>query len=78
MIYDDDMRTIVEIPDHQLAAVAAACRREGISRAELVRRAVAAYTRRGEPSDAGDAFGLWRDRDEDGLAYQARLRAEWP
>ncbi len=24
-----------------------------------------------------DAFGLWKDMEEDGLAYQERLRNEW-
>ena len=23
------------------------------------------------------AFGLWKDREEDGLAYQLRMRDEW-
>lgn len=24
------------------------------------------------------AFGIWADRNEDGMAYQERMRAEWP
>ncbi len=24
-----------------------------------------------------DAFGLWKDRGQDGLAYQREIRAEW-
>lgn len=27
--------------------------------------------------DAGRAFGLWRGRALDGLAYERRLRREW-
>lgn len=71
------MRTIITLPDGQVEQLAALCRREGISRAEAVRRAVARYLeeRRLRPRD--DAFGIWRDREPDGLAYERRLRAEW-
>lgn len=72
------MRTIVELPDDQLAALALVCEREGISRAEAVRRAVHEFTRtRGAAPDGSAAFGLWRARRAGGLAYQRRLRAEW-
>ena len=75
--YDDVMRTIVELKEEQLEALAAICREEGISRAEAVRRAVAEYTARRASFDAGRAFGLWRGRGLDGLAYERRLRREW-
>jgi predicted transcriptional regulator len=53
---------------------------ENVSRAALVRRAIADLlkARRANKSDAIDAaLGLWSDREEDGLAYQERLRSEW-
>jgi hypothetical protein len=70
------MRTIVDIPEVQLQPIAEQCRRESISRAELVRRAIELYLeqRRGE---GGDVFGLWRDRGHDGVEYQRALRSEW-
>jgi hypothetical protein len=52
------------------------CKRRHISRAEAVRLAVAGFIEHEDVADDGSAFGLWRDR-EDGLAYEARLRAEW-
>ena len=69
------MRTIVDLPDEQLNALAEVCKRDQISRAEAVRRAVAAYleTRR---ADDASSFGLWRGR-ADGLEYQRALRDEW-
>ncbi|MEX2271157.1 MAG: ribbon-helix-helix protein, CopG family [Vicinamibacterales bacterium] len=70
------MRTIVELPEEQLEALDALCRREKISRAEGIRRAVAVLVRQ-RAAGAGRAFGLWRDRPEDGLAYQRRMRKEW-
>jgi hypothetical protein len=75
--YDDDMRTIIELPEDQLRDLAELCRRERISRAEAIRRAVAEYSRRRRAGDTRRAFGLWRDRRRDGLAYERRLRREW-
>lgn len=75
--YDDDMRTIVDLPEEQLDGLAEICRREGISRAEAVRRAVAAFLQDLAPIAVDDAFGLWRDRGFDGLEYERRLRVEW-
>lgn len=70
------MRTIIELPQEQLEALDALCRRDRISRAEAIRRAVAVLVHQ-RASGASRAFGLWRDRAEDGLAYQRRMRTEW-
>lgn len=71
------MRTIIELADLQVEALDALCRREGISRAEAIRRAVDAHVRRERERGPDPAFGLWADRREDGLAYERRLRREW-
>ena len=74
------MRTLVDIPDEQLAELNKLAEREKVSRAELVRRAVAemlASKRQAKGDGIEKAFGLWAGRDEDGLAYQERLRSEW-
>jgi len=74
------MRTLVDIPDEQLAELTRLAEREKVSRASLVRRAVAemlASKRKSRGDGIAAAFGLWADRDEDGLAYQERLRSEW-
>lgn len=76
--YDDViMRTIIDLPHDQLEALDGICRREQISRAEAIRRAVALLIREGGNLNPRAAFGLWKDRAEDGLAYQTRLRQEW-
>jgi len=41
-----------------------------------VRRAVADYLRQHKP-DEDAAFGIWKGRGEDGLAYQDAMRDEW-
>jgi len=71
------MRTIIELPGSQLEALDALCAREGISRAEAIRRAVAAHLEAHRAAAPDEAWGLWRGRGLDGLVYQAQLRAEW-
>ena len=71
------MRTIVSLPQEQIDALAEICRREQISRAEAIRRAIAGYARQQLPDRGGEAFGLWRDRGIDGLEYERRAREEW-
>jgi hypothetical protein len=73
------MRTIVEIPGGQLEGLDRHCKREGISRAEAVRRAVALLVGQ-EPPAGASAFGVWRGRrgaTADAVAYQRKLRSEW-
>jgi hypothetical protein len=70
------MRTIVDLPSSQLEALDTLCRREGISRAEAVRRAVGEHLER-HRADREGAFGLWRSRPVDSLEYERALRAEW-
>lgn len=70
------MRTLVDIPESQIQAIQALTERSKLSRAEIIRRAIAAYLERHQaPGD--EAFGLWQVQAEDGVAYQERVRAEW-
>ena len=71
------MRTIIELPEEQLTGLDGWCRREGISRAEAIRRAVAAMLAERSKGEAAGAFGLWRDRAADALAEQEKMRNEW-
>ncbi|KQZ71600.1 CopG family transcriptional regulator [Sphingopyxis sp. Root214] len=72
------MRFLADIPDDDIQWLDALAAEQGVSRAELVRRAVTAY-RADVSGDAIDnAFGIWRARDDigDGLKYQRRLRGK--
>ena len=71
------MRTIIDLPSDQLEALAEICRRDGISRAEAIRQAVAQHVQRERTDQASGAFGLWKNRPVDGLKYQRRVRREW-
>jgi metal-responsive CopG/Arc/MetJ family transcriptional regulator len=72
-----EMRTIVELPQEQIDALDGICRTEGISRAEAVRRAVALLVTERAAAAGRHAFGLWKGRGTDGVAYQRRVRGEW-
>ena len=71
------MRTIIELPQEQLTHLDAHCRRENVSRAEAIRRAIAAMLADRSKADAGRAFGIWSDRRADAAAELERLRDEW-
>ena len=78
------MRTIVDLPKSQLIPLAAIAQERGVSRAELVRQAVALLLKtQAPPKPAGmtrhRAFGIWKKHKDsaDAVDYQRRLRAEW-
>ncbi|HEY5793271.1 MAG TPA: CopG family transcriptional regulator [Chthoniobacterales bacterium] len=78
MIYDDViMRTIVDLPDEQVKALAAFCRAEGISRAEAVRRALTRLVDDQKGAQKEDSFGAWKERRFDSRRYVEELRREW-
>lgn len=75
------MRTIIELSEEQLARLAEVADREGISRAEAIRRAVdAAYADvavAGSRAAREAVFGLWKGRKIEALRYVDKLRDEW-
>lgn len=76
------MRTIVDLPETQIKALDSYRKREGISRAEAVRRAVEAFVPirgKGRFDFANHpAFGSSKGtRKEDSVKTVRRLREEW-
>jgi ribbon-helix-helix CopG family protein len=78
MITRDDiiMRTIVDLPQEQIRKLALFCRREKISRAEAVRRAVDRYLRGSPAGDLRSFFGASRTRGKISR-HVATFRREW-
>lgn len=70
------MRTIIDLPEHQITALADLCERENISRAEAVRRALDAMLAGEQARTRESAFGAWAPRG-DSRATVAALREEW-
>lgn len=70
------MRTLVNIPDRQIKDLEEICRIQDLSRAEVIRRAIAFYLE-SQKVEEWDVFGIWEGRGIDGLAYQNQMRTEW-
>jgi hypothetical protein len=70
------MRTIVDLSQEQIRKLALFCRREKISRAEAVRRAVDRFLRGSPASDLRAFFGASKTQG-DISRHVSRLRAEW-
>lgn len=79
------MRTIIDIPDEQIRALDHAGKKERVSRAEIIRRAVSSYLEKEKTlsADSIDRYhGFLKDvpgafGGVDGLEYQEKMRAEW-
>lgn len=71
------MRTLIDIDDRNVKRLDRLARSANRSRASMVREAIADYLEQHEAAEADGAFGLWRGRSIDGLAFQERARSEW-
>jgi metal-responsive CopG/Arc/MetJ family transcriptional regulator len=72
------MRISVDLPEEDVRRLDAIASRDGRSLAAEIREAVRAHLLRKTDTDWIDAaFGLWGDRETDGLEYQRATRAEW-
>lgn len=71
------MRTLIDIPEEDLKLLTQVAKKLSISRAEFVRRSVAASLAPHRKKMNHAAFGAWSGFQEDGLTYQDRMRAEW-
>jgi metal-responsive CopG/Arc/MetJ family transcriptional regulator len=73
------MRTIVNLPPEQIEALDQYGKAHGVSRAEVVREAVAAYLplpRKKGRFQNHPAFGSWKKKT-DSVAHVRKLRTEW-
>lgn len=69
-------RTIVDIPDAQLREIDRVRRVLRISRAEAVRRGLAAFLAQNDAVEA-DGYGLWRDGNVEARGLAESIRAKW-
>ena len=76
-MHDDAVRTIVDIPDEQLSALARLCAQQKISRAEAVRRAVDRLLKDSPTSGKDVGFGIWKHKRIDSRKFVDKLRSEW-
>lgn len=71
------MRTIIDIPRHILDGIDTLAKRDKISRAEAIRRAMTEYLEKRPSSRPNAAFGIWKKRKIDPLDYEDAVRREW-
>ena len=71
------MRTIIDLPDDQLEALGEICAQKKVSRAAVIRQAVAGYIQQSKANKSENAFGLWKKKNINALKYEDKLRAEW-
>jgi metal-responsive CopG/Arc/MetJ family transcriptional regulator len=71
------MRTIVDIPPEILEEIDEIAKREKISRAEAVRRAMTEFLQRRANRNPNAGFGIWKSKKIDALDYEDALRNEW-
>ena len=73
------MRTIVDIPDDQIKILNQMVQRKKVSRAEVIRQALASYIASDARAKKGykSAFGIWKKLKLDSVQYQQKLRSEW-
>jgi hypothetical protein len=76
-LHDDVMRTIIDLPQEQLAALARHCDVHRISRAEAVRRAVDRFLKECQPEEKDVGFGAWKGRKLNARAHVDNLRDGW-
>ncbi len=70
-------RILVDVTDSQLRELSAIVEAERRPRAAVLRDAIEAYIALHKTSAGDEAFGLWKERQVDGLDYQEKLRSEW-
>jgi metal-responsive CopG/Arc/MetJ family transcriptional regulator len=71
------VRTIIDVPKEVLDRLADIAARHNMARAEVIRRALVSYLEQHPPAGEDRAFGLWKKRPRDGLAYEDELRNDW-
>lgn len=76
-MYDDVMRTIIDVPKEMIQTLDRVRLAEQKSRAALIRDAISEYLGKKAVPSAEAAFGLWRQNPVDGVEMQKRLRDEW-
>ena len=71
------MRTIIDLPENQVNAIAELCKAQGISRAEAGRRAVAELLNHQQTAGRDKAFGAWKGKKVNSRDFVDALRQEW-
>lgn len=70
-------RTIIDISEEQLRALDCLREKRHQSRSSLIRKVLDEYLSEHRADWPKKAFGIWRKKPVDALAYEDKLRSEW-
>jgi hypothetical protein len=65
------------ISDEQLRALDCLREKQHQSRSSLIRKVIDEYLREHRAAWPKEAFGIWRGKPVDSLAFEDKLRSEW-
>ncbi|MDR3279517.1 MAG: hypothetical protein LBT23_03300 [Synergistaceae bacterium] len=71
-------RIVLDLPDEDLRLLDTIRDIHKKPRAVIIRTAISDYLASNRMDEADDAFGVWHEKNGDGLEFQASLREEWP
>ena len=71
------MRTTIDIPAQILKELDEFAKRQKISRAAAIRRAITEFVEKRTKRKTNRAFGIWKSKNVDALAYEDNIRNEW-
>jgi metal-responsive CopG/Arc/MetJ family transcriptional regulator len=71
-------RIIIDLPDEDLMLLDTIKDIQKKPRAAIIRIAINEYLASNRMNDDNGAFGIWREKNGDGLEFQTVLREEWP
>ena len=71
------MQTMIEISEQEFAQLNLLSESRQVSPADILHDAVRKYLGEQGKDKLDEFFGIWADRDIDGLEYQLKIRAEW-
>ncbi|MGC9222512.1 MAG: ribbon-helix-helix protein, CopG family [Terracidiphilus sp.] len=71
------MRILIDVPNIDLELLDEVTKQRAVSRAEFIRQAIRTSLTPYRRKMNHAAFGAWSAMEEDGLAYQERMRSEW-
>ena len=70
-------RIVIDLPDEDLRLLDVIKKVQKKPRTEIIRMAISNYLENDRTSETESAFGLWRQKNGDGLVFQTALREEW-
>jgi metal-responsive CopG/Arc/MetJ family transcriptional regulator len=70
-------RIVIELPDEDLRLLDAIKETQNMPRSEIIRLAINDYLAVNRMDEPDTAFGVWQEKNGDGLGFQTALRDEW-